>query len=337
MQIREGDLVQIQNKIIFDVKGLIHPPDRVVAYPRFVPDPHGNHKRDNTKFRKIYALSERYKLLDEEFPQYLVYDPIFDELLCEVWKKDIQYHYNPVDRLIKLRDSSQLDQLEADALRVVEHLQTCSGVSSNKLGITGSLLAHLHTQKSDLDLIIYGKKACRQIYNTLKSAMKEKSRMIRPYKLEELKILYDFRSTDTKIPFKDFVRTERRKILQGKSLQHDFYIRCLKDWGEIKECYGDTLYKKAGYAKIKAQVVDASEAIFTPCNYSVDKVQVLEGKLKGKVTAISSFRGRFCEQARSGETVIAQGKVERVQRKSGETFNRLLLGSKPADFMALKG
>ncbi|MGB9135589.1 MAG: hypothetical protein WCC63_08450, partial [Candidatus Bathyarchaeia archaeon] len=89
-------------------------------------------------------------------------------------------------------------------------------------------------------------------------------------------------------------------------------------------------------AKIKATVTNDSEAIFTPCRYSVENVRLLGGKGGEAVSEVASFRGRFCEQARTGETVIAQGKVEKVRRKDGETFLRLLLGNEPSDFMALE-
>ncbi|MCP8323598.1 MAG: hypothetical protein L6N96_05415, partial [Candidatus Methylarchaceae archaeon HK02M2] len=47
---------------------------------------------------------------------------------------------------------------------------------------------------------------------------------------------------------------------------------------------------------------------------------------------IASFRGRFCEQAKNGETVIAQGKIERVIN-TYEDHHRILLGNKLTDFM----
>ncbi|MDH5448306.1 MAG: hypothetical protein OEY24_01675 [Candidatus Bathyarchaeota archaeon] len=334
---REGDLIQTRKKWIFDVKGLVHPPDKIVAFPRFIPDPHGNRKRRGIAYRKIYALSERYELLEERFPRYLVFDLVFDERLCKVPKKDIRNYYNPVNRLQELRNSHQLDQLEEDALQFAELLHIHSDVPSNKLGISGSLLAQLHTPKSDIDLIVYGEKNCREIYRTLKSVTRNGKSAIKAFTQEGLSLLYNFRSQDTEMPFEDFLVTERRKVLQGKFLQRDFYIRCVKNWNEVEEHYGDVVYRKVGYAKIKAVISDDSEAIFTPCRYSVENVQALERKCERTVTEIVSFRGRFCEQARKGETVIAQGKVEEVQRKNGDTFFRLLLGGKPLDFMVLAG
>ncbi|KYH41109.1 MAG: hypothetical protein AYL32_007850, partial [Candidatus Bathyarchaeota archaeon B26-2] len=89
-------------------------------------------------------------------------------------------------------------------------------------------------------------------------------------------------------------------------------------------------------AKVKAKVVDNSDAIFTPCRYVIDEVKVLEGTDVSPLREIISFRGRFCDQARRGEMVIAQGKVEKVMERDGTEFFRLVLGAKPSDFMISK-
>ncbi len=336
MRTREGDLLQIRDGTIFDVKGLVHPCKRTIAFPRFVPDLEGNRKRKGITYRKIYALSERFKLLEERFHQYLVLDPVFDERLCEVPEEDIKQYYNPIDRLQKLRESSQLDKLEADALRFVEFLQSYCRVSWGELGISGSLLAKLHTLQSDIDPVVYGERGGRKIHETLKLVLKEGDREVRAYSLKELRLLYNFRSKDTQMAFADFVKTERRKVLQGKFSHHDFFIRCVKDWSEFKERYGDVTYRKVGYARIRATITDASEAIFTPCRYLAADVELLKGEFGEVITEIASFRGRFCEQAEEGESVVAQGKVEEVRKKNGGTFFRLLLGGNRSDFMALE-
>ncbi len=336
MEAREGDLVEAFNRLIFDVKGLIHPADRIVAFPRFFPDPRGNRRREDVGYRKVYALSERYKLLEEQFPQYLVFDAVFGEKLCEVPKKDINHHYIPVDRLRQLRQSNFVDELEASALRFLEVLHDLSSISWSKLGISGSILAKLHTSESDIDPVVYGERNSRKVHEMLKTIMKEANNEVEAYSLEELRALYNFRSKDTEIAFADFVRTERRKVLQGRFLRHDFFIRCVRDWSEIKEQYGDVVYRSVGYGRIKATITDASEAIFTPCRYLAADVQLLEGEFGAAVTEIASFRGRFCEQAEEGESVVAQGKVEEVRKKNGGTFLRLLLGGNPSDFMALE-
>lgn len=335
MKAREGDLIENQAGLIFDVKGLIHPPDRTVAFPRFVPDPAGNRTRKGITYNKIYALSERYQLLESRFPKYLVNDPVFGERLCEVPEQEMRRHYDPIDRLRELRGEKHPDQLETKAVAFVEFLQRHSAIPEKNLGISGSLLCRLHTAESDIDPIVYGQENALRLHETLRAAKGYDETSVKAYTVEELKTLFDFRSQDTKVSFKDFLITERRKVLQGTFCGHDFFIRCLKDWNEIEEGYGDVVFRKVGFARLKATVVDASEALFTPCRYSIDKVCVLEGQLPAEVTEIVSFRGRFCEQAEQGEVVIAQGKVERAEKKKGSTFFRLLLGNNPSDFMLL--
>jgi len=203
------------------------------------------------------------------------------------------------------------------------------------LGITGSILVRLHTPASDIDPIVYGSETCYKVYLTLKSLLKDRESPVKPYSLKELKELFDFRSKDTAMHFEDFVRTESRKVLQGKFLGRDYFIRFVKDWNEIDEKYGAILYKPEGYAKIKATVVEDSEAIFTPCCYKIGKVEVLEGTRIKSIEEIVSFRGRFCEQVKKGETVIAQGKVEKLQKEGEREHYRLLLGNKVSDHMIL--
>jgi predicted nucleotidyltransferase len=336
MRFREGDLVENVNGVIFDVKGLVHPPKRVVAFPRFVPDQKGDRKRDWVVYRKVYALSTRYELLQQRFPQYLVEDKVFGERLCEVRVRDVHRHYSPNERLRELRSIKQLDSLEHRALDFVSFLKELTNIPWNTLGVSGSILARLHTQASDIDPIAYGIENCRRLYSALTELSTNKKNRLKPYRASHtLRKLFEFRSKDTQVGFDDFVRTERRKVLQGAFNGYDYFIRCVKDWDEIGEYYGDVHYANAGHARIKATVVDSSESIFTPCRYKVEDIHTLEGPAILPISEIASFRGRFCEQAKNGEGVIAQGKLELMKSKDGEESFRLLLGNQPSDFMIL--
>ncbi len=334
MKAREGDLVETVDGNIFDVKGLAHPPDRVIAFIRFTPDPNGERRRGETRYRKVYALHERYELLRTKFPQYLRFDPVFSQWLCEVPTEAVKQHYEPAVYLSQLRRKSLLDELETQALELAQLLHVKSGVGWSALGVSGSLLTGLHMSKSDIDLIVYGQRNCRKVYNTLRSLVRDKTSGLKSYKKQDLKRLFDFRSKDTMMEFEDFVRTESRKFLQGKFHEKDYFIRCVKAWNEASEAYGVVQYRPVGEAKVRATVTDDSEMIFTPCTYRIDGAQVLEGKNLNSIREITSFRGRFCEQARNGEEIIASGMVESVKKGADEYF-RLLLGNKPSDFMIL--
>jgi len=62
-------------------------------------------------------------------------------------------------------------------------------------------------------------------------------------------------------------------------------------------------------------------------------VNFLEGMKVPSLREIVSFRGRFCEQAKKGEVIIAQGKIEKVTERNGTEYFRMILGGKPSDFM----
>ena len=332
--VMEGDIIESVDGLFFDVKGLVHPPDRVVAFIRYYPDSSGSRVRGGVSYKKIYNLKARYALLRDRFPQYLIYDPVFDEYLCEVPRRDIKYLYSPRIFLRRFHERlDELDDLERKALSLAQLIKERAGIPWNDVGVTGSVMISMHKPSSDIDLIVYGSKSCCAAYEALTELFSDGE--IETYNEEGLKRLYHFRCKDTKMDFHDFVKVESRKKLQGVFRGVEFFIRLVKLPSEVNERYGDVLYKKAGWARIKAEVVNAGESIFTPCRYEVKDVNFLDGDKVTEIREIVSYRGRFCEQAREGERVIAQGKIEKVIPKSEDAYFRLILGSEAHDYMVI--
>jgi len=333
---REGDLVETVEGLIFDVKGLVHPPDRIVAYLRYVEDPGGDRKRGDKTYVKVYSLNKREEILRRRYPQYLCYDLIFGDYMQEVPNRCVSRIYKPSKKALELIKKECLDRVEKDAVEFIQLLQDLADVKFEKMGVSGSILVGLHTENSDIDVIIYGRENCLSMHAALEQAMKKRSGLILKYSLKDLERLYEFRSKDTWMPFAEFIRMEQRKFMQGKFRGRDFFMRFLLDWDEVDEKYGDRAYIPSGYARIKGRILDDSESIFTPCRYLIGDVKILEGTKVQTLKEIVSFRGRFCEQAKKGEMVVAQGKVEKVVEKDGSEFFRLILGAKPSDFMISK-
>jgi predicted nucleotidyltransferase len=331
----EGDLIESKDGVFFDVKGLVHPPKRVIAFIRYVPDLDGNREKDGKRYSKFYSLSKRYDLLKQNYPHYLVNDPVFNTLLCEVPIEEIKKLYQPSIGLQELRNRKNLNQAEKAALKFLEILKKKSGVHWNKLGVSGSILIGLDLLSSDIDLIVYGTKNGYQVAKIMKKMLENKSSCFKAYDENGLKELFDFRSKDTITSFEDFVRTDSRKISHGKFMGKHFFIRFVKNRNEIKEQYGSIIYKTIGYVKIKANIIKDSDSLFTPCCYKIREVRILEGPIIKNIEEIVSFRGRFCEQAKNNENIIAQGKLESVQQKGQCAYYRLLLGAKPTDYMIL--
>jgi predicted nucleotidyltransferase len=121
-------------------------------------------------------------------------------------------------------------------------------------------------------------------------------------------------------------------VFQGRFLHQDYFLRCVKDWQEISERYGESHYMPLGTCTVSARVVDDSESLLTPCRYSLDKTRVLQGSVRYRPREVVSFRGRFAEQAYTGERVMARGRLELVQSKV-QKYLRLVVGEDPSDVL----
>ena len=229
------------------------------------------------------------------------------------------------------------DPLEEDALAFIDQLHRLSGVSKASLGISGSLLIRLHTSRSDLDVTVHGKQNCLTLHQALKRLLvQDGSKTINRLDEQGMEALYAERFADTHMAYNNFFRSERDKVIQGQFHGRTYFIRFLKELEETGETYGSLCYFPEGKAEILATVTDDSDAIFTPCSYSLGDVRYLNGSPVDDLREIVSYRGRFCEQARIGDVVRSYGTLERVQERSGRTWHRLLLGNNVEDTMFLQ-
>lgn len=331
MRAREGDFLRTSDGLRFDVKGLVHPPDRIVAYLRYYPDSRGARSRDGIRYVKVYNLGKRRLLLEKRWPRYLYYDKVQGRELQGVPKDSIQTVYTPQQRLAALLRSKRIDLLEASATRLVKALTQESGLPMGRFGLSGSLLVGLHREDSDLDIMVYGVASAKRVQQALR-ALLEEDQSFHAYRTPDLKRLLAKRDLQQAITFRDFELQERRKMFQGTFERHDYFIRCVKNWEEITERYGEARFTPIGEYTVSAQVADDRESLLTPCRYLLEQVQVIVGDPSRSPSEVVSFRGRFTEQARQGERILARGRLEAVRSEESEYF-RLVVGEGPADVL----
>lgn len=337
----EGDYIETkENNLIFDVKGLLHPKDRKICFLRFYPTSQGDRVRNGKYYKKIYDLKQRYQFLRVNFPKYLFYSNELDLELQGVRNEDIKKIYTPRENFKRLKKDSQLSNLEEFSIELCELFKSEGDVLEDSVGITGSCMVGLATNDSDIDLIIYGTEIGLSFQEKLERIF-QTSKKCRKYNSEEYKSHYKWRAGGSNVSYEDFIKSESRKLHQGKFRGTDFFIRYLKSPKDWIGSFDDYKFKNYGKILIKCEITSATNSIFTPCSYKINVLKVLDSsQILGdinfnEITEINSFRGRFCEQAINGEKVLVEGKLERVSFKDEEIYFRILLGNQIQDKMII--
>ena len=331
--VAEGFAVETREGLIFTVKGLVHPPDAVIAYLRYVPDPSGDRESGGTRYRRVYGFQEQEDLLRARWPWYLRKDSVFGLLLQAVPVDDIRRVYDPCHRLKNLWERGPADRLEEGVLGLTELVRETANVPLEALGLSGSALLGLHRADSDMDIVAYGDEESRSVHRALTDLLHERSAAVQRPRTEELAAIHDEHCLDTPISLVDFARLQARKVNEGRFRGRPYFFRFVKRRAQVPERYGNLRYEPLGPALIRARVEDDAEALFTPCRYEVGHVTFLEGAPTEGLREIVSFRGRFTDQAKSGEWVSARGRLERVVRAGCPFYLRLSVGGQPGDYL----
>ncbi|HET89903.1 MAG TPA: hypothetical protein ENN99_04060, partial [Chloroflexi bacterium] len=342
MEIIEGFAVETTEGLIFTVKGIIQPPDRVIAYLRYVPDPRGDRQRVGVCYRRVYQFEEQLAILQADFPSYLsgAADPVLGIPVQSVPRAAINRAYDPRQRLAEISQRDANDPLEVAARDLAELLCAASGlpVSSGSVGVTGSLLFALHTPDSDLDLVVYGDAPARAVHRALLRLLDAPDPAIPVRRLhpEEMTALHAAHRPDTPLAWEDFVRLQSRKVNEFRFRERACFVRFVKRPEEAGERYGERRYEPVGAATVRARVTDDRDAIFTPCRYVVAEAMLEDGAPVADLREIVSFRGRFSDQARAGEWVVGRGSLERVTSQRGAPYSRLVIGGQAGDYLRCK-
>jgi predicted nucleotidyltransferase len=334
----ESFYLETQEGMFFAVKGLEHPPGRLIAVLRYAPDPEkGNRRKRGLLYRRFYHFAEQEQFIKTACPHYMAYDPVFQTTLQSVPKSRVLRAYDPRLRMHELALASVRKEIEEDAVAFVRLLQKEAEVPLSAFGITGSLLIGLNTELSDLDVAVFGMQNCNKVYRILQNLLDADScSELRRLDMRGFEALYAQRVVDTRMAFDEFVSLETRKVNQGSFRRRPYFVRFIKEAHESGQSYGHCRYTPLGRARITASITDDQGAIFTPCSYGLSGVRSFNGLQYPDLNEIVSFRGRFCEQARTGESMIAEGTLERVRSNRGDVRHRLLLGYSPEDTMVAR-
>jgi predicted nucleotidyltransferase len=315
----EGDYLETVEGLFFAVKGFLHPDGGVVAYLRYVPDPEGERLRRGKRYRRVYDIKDTTEFLNAKYPHYIGNVSYLNQRLQVVPVEKIKHIYKPNAALKSILEKPRTS-LEKAAREFTLALIAESKVPMKHLGISGSLMTGFANEESDIDLVVYGERQGRRVYEAL-SAFRNDNGGFRAYHGDEIRKVAMSRWGDTGLDPRKFFDIEARKILHGLYLKTEYFVRLAREPRDI-----ESSSKPIHTARCRGIVSDDKYSIFTPCRYRICELKFVDPKVGEEVSELLSFRGKFTEQAVKDDLVEFRGTVEEYILNDEKRY-RVVLGS----------
>ena len=322
--IRDHDFLETEDSWIFCVVGDIHPPGRFFSYLKYVPGT-GPWRRGGKSFSRAfseYSMDEFKKILEylkRVKPEFVEYDPVIGAEMISVPIEFVKKHYNCSAGLRELFKRGPRDRLEKLTTTLVQEICDHGDLHEDDLGITGSILLQIHHERSDIDLIVYGRKEFWKAVEIL-SELGYLGVRSREQALRDMLKRYPITPSDAS----NLVdRVRHRGVYRGV----EFSIHGVRKNEEITEKYSDKIYRKIGLAHAVLEIDDASDSCFNPAIYKVHGSAEIAGR-EYDVEQLMCYDLTFSAMFKEGDRIEAYGKLESVvDRVRGKKFYSLLIGS----------
>lgn len=332
---KDRDFVETVDGLIFCVVGYRHPPDRVLAYLKYVPSKKGRWGTNELRYfrtMKAYTIPELAKNIEwlkKNYPRYVYYSKVLGIELSAVPLDAIKKHFRPEERLQELLSASSRDELEDEAIGLVELLSKRSGVPLEYFGITGSVLLSIHNPKfSDIDITVYGRESSLKVKDVLLRMYQEPDSEVRRLRGERLKRWCEEKAMAYPVSKEEAKEFYRRRWNYATYKGRPFSVHPTKSDDEVTESYGDEVYEPLAIVELEAKVDKVVEDLYLPHVYLIKDVSMKKGTAKGvkELVTQEGFYGSIEED----ERIVVRGKLEKVTKASGEAYHRVFVGSPEA-------
>ncbi|VVB92000.1 Uncharacterised protein [uncultured archaeon] len=275
---RLRDFIITDEDWIFAVADYCHP-DGIRSVLRYVPDPQGT-RGVQKKYRKLD--------FDDSFVFMKTARPEWVKDVHIVPREHIKQVLAPNEKLPFIMKGNKKVRTIVGALR--------NGIQLDKMGVTGSLLAGLQNESSDIDFIVYGSSwfTARDIITQVK---KDKT-AITEISDEMWRDIYKKRKPE--ISFDEFLIHELRKGNRGMVDGTYFDLLYVRDWEDIEPFARGV---DVGVKTIEATVINADFSFDSPAIYKIDHPEI---------SYVLSYTHTYAGQALVGERIEARGMVEVV-------------------------
>lgn len=281
LKTRLRDFIQTEDDWLFAVVDYFHK-DGVRAMLRYVPDENGDRELNGIRYSKC-DFGPAFEFMRKHRPE---------------WIQDV--HVVPETAVKKLlRPSDRIPELVKTDSRVAEIVKTLdeAGISRSSMGVTGSMVAGLQNEKSDIDFVVYGP-AWFKARDAIAAAKKEDGPI---EDIDEEMWQRIYRKRIPEISFDEFMLHEIRKGNRGMVDGTYFDLLFTREWEQIKEplLRGTDTVK----LKIEAEVTNADFAFDSPSYYKVEHEEI---------DHVLSYTHTYAGQALPGEIIEARGVIEEL-------------------------
>lgn len=321
----DGDTIVTEEGFILNVFGYEHPEGRVFAFLKYIPSKYRElfnirlldrtWRYGNTElFRaeKLYTAKNYQTFLEvfkRNFPSYVYFCPYRQKEIISVPLDHIVAVYIPRDALLKLLKNEERDELQNYTIEFIKLVSSASGVSIEDFGVHGSVALNMHSEKSDIDIVVYGSRNFRKVEAAIDKLV------------EDGTLNYVFNN-----------RLDAARRFKGRFKNRIFMYNAVRKPEEVKSRYGEYRYTVMFPVKFRCKVKDDSENMFRPAIYYIEDYQpadprsVLPSHMLPET--VVSMIGCYRNVARKGDMMEVSGMLERLEKTDmSETRYQVVVGS----------
>ncbi|MBI5392774.1 hypothetical protein HZA96_02800 [Candidatus Woesearchaeota archaeon] len=347
MHFYEASIITTKDGLHCQVYGNEHPVNSILVKPKYIPT--DKIECDVLQYRflsgkrmnrlNLWADAKKLKEYIEQFkkayPHYILQSDIHGEerLLFSVPIDSIERVYFPKRGFSELMKISK-EHLDAHLYLIHElaHFLLGSGLTIDQIGITYStLVGHYLSDKSDINIVIYGKKNFWKLMEYLKTA---KHPLLRWKTREEWQQFWQRRNRHHVFLETEFVELMLNKKSEGFFDNSLFVIFCAEEKDETWFKWGKETYKQLGCVKIQAVIEDSFSSIARPGMYAVKNAKIISPLPlsarnvcnEKEIKQVVFYSRDYCMLANKGEMIEVSGVLEEVSSKEKGRFYRVTIG-----------
>lgn len=299
--------------VFYHVVGYEHPPEHVLAFPKYAPTYKKTPWYDGTTYYErliphygsegIDKSINRMKTLIENLTKW---DNIFGAEVPLIPLNQIDTIYKPEEALSNMKGK---DALETLTLELVDELSSQSNVPKRFFGITGSLLIGIHNEKiSDIDLTIAGMSSIIKVKETLTSILfnQQKSSLQKFSQYSISNIIQD-------APYHGLYETNINELFnriwyKGVYRTRYFSLSPIRTEEETVNTYGQYIYRSLGAIELNARIVEPINPFYLPLRYEISNIS-----LKSlTINELVSYDGFYTDLLKPNDEIFVKGLLQEV-------------------------